>query len=111
MLKVPLCCKRTIVTIGRPLEHNAEVALNRSGQALQFTQIDGPRTNRHAGRTQTRLQFLRAGVPVVGTLEPTTCRDGGEARHGSNERSEHLGAVPQGFMPCGLDWLEAHSVE
>ena len=46
---------------------------------MQFTQIDGPRMNRHVGRTQTRLQFLRAGVPAVGTVEPTTYRDGSEA--------------------------------
>jgi hypothetical protein len=93
MLKVPLCCTRTLVTIGRPLGHNAEVALNRSGQAFRFTQIDGLRTNRHAGRTQTCLQFLRTGVPAVGPVEPITYRDGGEAKHGSNERSEQLGAV------------------
>ena len=69
---------------------------------MQFTRIDGPRINRHAGRTQTRLQFLRAGVPAVGPVEPITYRDGGEAKHGSNERSEQLGAVSQGFVPFGL---------
>ena len=45
----------------------------------------------------------QAGVPAVGPVEPITYRDGGEAEHGSNERSEQLGAVSQGFVPFGLN--------
>jgi hypothetical protein len=67
---------------GLPLfKHCAEVAPYRSGQALQFMEIDGLGLNRYPGRIEPCPQCLRASVPAVGSIEPSTYqerRDEGE---------------------------------